>query len=125
MAVADSGAFARAAEALNIDQSALSHHDSEIETELGASLLDRRPRGTVLTSAGRRLYEHAGAILSAMTKAEIDVKMFTEVATGPVAIDFSHTAGAVSALPIMRSVGEGLSQRAFDISEGLSPHLTG
>lgn len=124
VAIADAGAFARAAEALNIAQSALSHHVSEIETALGVSLLDRRPRGIVLTPAGRRLYEHAGAILSAMTKAEIDVKTFTEVATGPVAIGLSHTAAAVSALSIMQAVGTACPNVHLTISEGLSPHLT-
>ncbi|MHB0790241.1 LysR family transcriptional regulator [Bradyrhizobium sp. 5.13L] len=124
VAIADAGAFARAAEALNIAQSALSHHVSEIETELGVTLLDRRPRGIVLTPAGRRLYEHAGAILSAMTKAEIDVKTFTEVATGPVAIGLSHTAAAVSALPIMQAVGAACPGVHLMISEGLSPYLT-
>ncbi|KWV48438.1 hypothetical protein AS156_18340 [Bradyrhizobium macuxiense] len=124
VAIADSGAFARAAETLNIAQSALSHHVSEIETELGVTLLDRRPRGIMLTPAGRRLYEHAGAILSAMTKAEIDVKTFTEVAAGPVAIGLSHTAGAVSALPIMQSVGTACPDVHLTINEGLSPHLT-
>lgn len=124
VAIADCGAFARAAEALNIAQSALSHHVSEIETELGVILLNRRPRGIVLTPAGRRLYEHAGAILSAMTKAEIDVKTFTEVATGPVAVGLTHTAAAVSALPLMQAVGASCPNVHLTISEGLSPHLT-
>ncbi|WP_025038763.1 LysR family transcriptional regulator [Bradyrhizobium sp. DOA9] len=124
VAIADAGAFARAAEALNIAQSALSHHVSEIETELGVSLLNRRPRGIVLTPAGRRLYEHAGAILSAMTKAEFDVKTFTEVASGPVAVGLTHTAAAVSALPLMKIVGANCPNVHLTISEGLSPHLT-
>ena len=124
VAIADAGAFARAAEALNVAQSALSHHMSEIETELGVKLLDRRPRGIVLTAAGRRLHEHAGVILSAMTKAEVDVRTFTEVATGPVLIGLSHTAAAVSALPIMKAVGEACPKVHLTITEGLSPTLT-
>jgi LysR family nitrogen assimilation transcriptional regulator len=124
VAIADAGAFARAAETLNIAQSALSHHVSEIEAELKVTLLDRRPRGIALTSAGRRLYDHAGAILSAMTKAEIDVKTFTEVATGPVSIGLSHTAAAVGALPLMRAIGTTCPNVHLTISEGLSPFLT-
>src|SRR5271166_1070344 len=124
VAIADAGAFARAAETLNIAQSALSHHVSEIETALGVKLLDRRPRGIALTAAGRRLYEHAGAILSAMTKAEIDVKTFTEVAAGPVAIGLSHTVAAMSALSIMRAIGEGCPKVHLSITEGRSPNLT-
>jgi LysR family transcriptional regulator, nitrogen assimilation regulatory protein len=124
VAIADAGAFARAAETLSIAQSALSHHMAEIESELGVKLLDRRSRGVALTTAGRRLYEHAGAILSAMTKAELDVKTFTEVATGPVVIGLSHTVAAVSALSVMRAVGEACPHIHLLITEGLSPSLT-
>jgi LysR family nitrogen assimilation transcriptional regulator len=95
VAIAEAGVLAHAAESLNVAQSALSHHVSEAEAELGVKLLERRPRGIVLTAAGRRLYEHAGAILSALAQAEIDVKTFTETASGPISVGLSHTAAAL------------------------------
>ena len=70
IAIADAGVLSRAAETLNVAQSALSHHVAALETDLGVKLLERRPRGIALTAAGRRLYEHASAVLSALGKAE-------------------------------------------------------
>jgi len=77
IAIADAGVLSRAAETLNVAQSALSHHVAALETDLGVKLLERRPRGMALTAAGRRLYEHASAVLSALGKAEEDVRTYT------------------------------------------------
>ena len=46
--------FGRAAENLFISQSALTYHVKTIESEIGFSLFDRSPRGTVLTPAGEQ-----------------------------------------------------------------------
>jgi LysR family transcriptional regulator, nitrogen assimilation regulatory protein len=123
VAIADAGVFARAAEALNIAQSALSHHVSEVEADLGVKLLERLPRGIALTPAGRRLYQHACAILSAAAKAEVDVKTFTEIATGPVSVGLSHTAEAAASLNIMQAIGQSCPHVRLTIAEGLSPVL--
>ena len=45
IAIADAGVLSRAAETLNVAQSALSHHVAALETDLGVKLLERRPRG--------------------------------------------------------------------------------
>ena len=124
VAIADAGALARAAEILNVAQSALSHHMSEIEAVLGVQLLDRRPRGIVLTPAGQRHYEHATAILAAVVKAETGVKTFTEEATGPVSLGLTHTVAAASGLEIMQAVGSASPAVHLMLTEGLSPGLT-
>src|SRR5437899_12476507 len=92
IAIADAGVLSRAAETLNVAQSALSHHVAALETDLGVKLLERRPRGIALTAAGRRLYEHASAVLSALGKAEEGERTYNEPANGPVCIGLSHTA---------------------------------
>jgi len=45
IAIADAGVLSRAAETLNVAQSALSHHVAALETDMGVKLLERRPRG--------------------------------------------------------------------------------
>ena len=92
LAIADAGALSRAAENLNVAQSALSHHVAEIERTLGVKLFERKARGVSLTAAGHRLHEHASAILSALSKAEEDVRTFTDAVSGPVSLGLSHTA---------------------------------
>lgn len=54
-AVVDLGGFHRAAEALNISQSALSRRIQRLEAAIGAALLERTTRRVALTPVGREL----------------------------------------------------------------------
>jgi LysR family nitrogen assimilation transcriptional regulator len=123
IAIADAGVLSRAAEALNVAQSALSHHVAALETELGVKLLERKARGIALTAAGRRLYEHASAVLSALGKAEEDVRSYTEAAAGPVSIGLSHTATSMVALDVMKAVRKNSPGVHLTVVEALSPAL--
>ncbi|MBD3765768.1 MAG: LysR family transcriptional regulator [Rhodobacterales bacterium] len=55
VAVADLGSFSRAAQKLNLTQTALSHRLRKIEEDLGTRLLLRSPREVTLTQAGQEL----------------------------------------------------------------------
>lgn len=123
VAIADAGALSRAAETLSIAQSALSHHVGEMEAMLGVSLLDRRARGVSLTAAGQRLYEHAGAILAALGKAELDVKTVAGMTSGPITVGLCHTAIEVVSLPIMQETRRQWPDIHLTIVEGLSGAL--
>ncbi len=62
--VADLGSFTQAATELHVSQPTLSSQIAVLEREVGASLLDRFPRSTRLTPAGRALMPHARAALA-------------------------------------------------------------
>ncbi|QOZ68556.1 LysR family transcriptional regulator [Bradyrhizobium arachidis] len=123
IAIADAGVLSRAAETLNIAQSALSHHVAALEADLGVKLLERRPRGVALTAAGRRLYEHGSAVLASLGKAEEDVRSFNEAATGPVSLGLSHTAISMVALDLMKAVRKHSPGVHLSVVEALSPAL--
>jgi DNA-binding transcriptional LysR family regulator len=53
IAAAEAGNFQRAADRLNIAQSALSRRIQDLETELGTPLFERQARGVRLTAAGQ------------------------------------------------------------------------
>lgn len=57
------GGVTRAAEALGLTQSAVSHKVKRMETSLGCELLDRRPGGSMFTREGQGLLEYALKIL--------------------------------------------------------------
>ena len=57
------GGVTRAAEALGLTQSAVSHKVKRLETSLGCELLDRRPGGGMFTAEGNGLLEYAARIL--------------------------------------------------------------
>ena len=61
-AVARAGNLTRAAEALNLSQSALSVQIRKLEEMLGHDLFERRGRGLHLTEAGRIALDHAESI---------------------------------------------------------------
>jgi LysR family transcriptional activator of nhaA len=61
-AVANNGGLTRAANRLNLSQSALSTQIKALETALGHDLFERRGRGLVLTEAGRIALDHAETI---------------------------------------------------------------
>ena len=54
-AVADAGSFTRAADSLNLSQSAISRQISSLESEIGAALFHRHARGLILTEQGELL----------------------------------------------------------------------
>ena len=60
---ADLGSLGRAAVRLHVSQPSLSKRLASLEAKVGARLLERSPRGVVLTPAGRRLYGQARALL--------------------------------------------------------------
>ncbi len=63
LAVADTGGFSRAADAMLLTQSTVSQHIASLETELGTPLFDRTGRGAELTEGGALFYRHARRIL--------------------------------------------------------------
>lgn len=64
LAVADTGSFSLAGEALFVSQSVVSKQVQKLEKTLGVTLFDRGRRGAALTAAGRRLYPEAQALVA-------------------------------------------------------------
>lgn len=61
--VARLGGFTAAARELGVSQPAVSQHVSELEKELGCSLLERSREGVTLTTDGERLLGYARQVL--------------------------------------------------------------
>jgi DNA-binding transcriptional LysR family regulator len=66
VAIAEHGSFQRAAEALSLSQTALSHRLRKLEAELGAPVLTRSSREVSLTEAGQDLLPDARRLLKAL-----------------------------------------------------------
>jgi len=70
IAVAQAGSLSAAATRLGIPLPTLSRRIRDLERQLKVQLLERSARGTKLTDAGARLYEHAGRGIEALLEAE-------------------------------------------------------
>ena len=91
-AAARLGSFARAAEALSVSQSAVSHRVRELESQLDTALFRRVPDGLEVTEAGRRYLPHvrqaighlragADALASTRTDTSLTVSVSPNFAT--------------------------------------------
>jgi DNA-binding transcriptional LysR family regulator len=88
------GSFSEAANALNYTQSAVSQAIATLETEAGVPLIERDRRGVRPTTAGERLAEHAGRILTQLDAAEAELGAIAGVAGGELRLASFPTAGA-------------------------------
>jgi LysR family nitrogen assimilation transcriptional regulator len=82
--IADEGSITRAADKLGVAQPALTRRIKQLESELGAQLLIRLPRGVRLTSSGRDFLEHARKVILAVGHAKDHVRGNTRAVQGRV-----------------------------------------
>lgn len=88
VAVASSGGFARAARLLHVSQSAISEQVRDLESELGAVLLDRRGRQLKLTAQGEIFLVEARQVLRAAERAVQAVQQSLRGDAGHLRIGF-------------------------------------
>jgi len=93
-AVADTGSFTAAAGQLGYTQSAVSRQIAALETDLGAVLFDRLPRGARLTEAGRRLIDHTGPVLDRLDTARRELSDLRDLSAGQLRLGAFPTADA-------------------------------
>lgn len=93
-AVLEEGSITRAARALRISQPAVSKQLAELEASLGASLVDRLPRGIRLTAAGELLSEYVRRIFQEERAAEIALGEFLGLRQGQLSVGASTTIGS-------------------------------
>jgi len=91
--VAQQGHIGRAAEKLNLTQPALSKSVARLEASVGARLLERTPRGVVLTQVGAALIARATHIHSAVDSARREAKDLSSGVSGQLRIGTGPSAG--------------------------------
>jgi DNA-binding transcriptional LysR family regulator len=91
--VAEHAHIGRAAEALGLTQPALSKSVARLEASVGARLLERTPRGVVLTQVGAALVMRATAIRSAVDGALREASDLSSGVSGQLRIGTGPMAG--------------------------------
>ncbi|MBP6507492.1 MAG: LysR family transcriptional regulator [Opitutaceae bacterium] len=94
--------FRKAAESLAIAQPALSRALAQLESALGADLLNRTRRGAELTPAGRLLLERIEPILRNLAAVPGELQAFTDGEVGHVRVAFTGLAMATVLPAILR-----------------------
>jgi DNA-binding transcriptional LysR family regulator len=88
------GSLTAAAAALSFTTSAVSQQLSKLEREMGVALLDRHPRGVVLTEAGRALLRYADEIDRTIDAARAEMDEFAGLRRGQLRMGTFPTVGA-------------------------------
>lgn len=91
IAVAQREHITRAAEALDLTQSAVSATIAALERELGAKLFSRIGRGIALTEAGTLLLQEAHAILGRVQSATLAIRELSDLKRGRITLKASQT----------------------------------
>ncbi len=85
-ALRDAGNLSRAAQLLNLTQSALSYQLKALEDQYGTPLFERKSQPVLFSAAGQRLLQTADAVLPQMDEAERDVRRLVSGAAGSLRI---------------------------------------
>jgi DNA-binding transcriptional LysR family regulator len=107
VAVVEEGQISRAARKLELSQPALSHAIAQLESEVGVELLERRPRGVMLTPAGAAFLDKARAAFVAETEAAQTAAALGRAAQGTLLVGFIGPPPAVSFPELFGSFGHG------------------
>lgn len=100
--VAETGAFARAAERMGMSKSILSRRVARLEEQLGARLLTRTAQGAQPTDIGAAYFARAANILAELEAAEeVVADAVTQIAgsirlTAPISFGIDHLAAALA-----------------------------
>ena len=99
VAIGEEENYRRAAQRLNVAQTALSTQIQDPEAELGFKLFDRLPRGVKLTAAGKMFLEDARRILREVTDAASRAARVARGQSGTLRVGFTENASWRGVVP--------------------------
>ena len=118
-AIHDCGGLARAADRLNITQSALSHQVQNLEDQIGAELFVRRSKPMTLSAAGQRLLRLAEQVLPQVEAVEQDFAGLKSGKTGRLHIAIECHACFEWLFPVLEQFRRAWPEVDVDIRPGL------
>ncbi len=113
--VVESGSFVRAAERLSLSTSALSQRVADLESHLGARLLNRTTRRLSLTESGQAFYERSVALLADLEEAELLAASSAASPRGTLRLTCAHAIGVQRLAPAIAAFHGRHPQLRFDI----------
>ncbi|MFZ4217324.1 LysR family transcriptional regulator [Enterobacter ludwigii] len=101
VAVADTGSFTAAAEAMGLTKAVVSFNIRQLEDELGVTLLLRSTRRLTLTEAGRLFHQRSVALLKDVERLKDDVRANHAGLTGELRITTTPEYGSQVVVPLL------------------------
>ena len=119
-AIHETGGLARAAEAMNITQSALSHQVKGLEDQVGVELFVRRSKPLKLSAAGHKLLKLAEKILPEVEAAEEEFRSLRSGRSGRMHIAIECHACFEWLFPVLEEFRKAWPDVDVDIRPGLA-----
>jgi len=122
LAVVEAGGIRAAARKRGVSQPAITRSVSSLETDLGAQLVQRTPRGILLTMSGRAFFSRVRAAHSELRRAETEAAAGASVG-GSVAFGVGPTAGVLLVPEAMTGFRRQIPHAHVRIIEGIGQQL--
>jgi len=114
-AVAETGSFSKAAQALFLTQPAISKRIATLEAELEVKLLDRIGRQTLPTHAGKLLLPRAIRILNEVEESRRQISNLSDAVTGKLTLATSHHIGLHRLPPVLQAFRQQYPEVQLDL----------
>ncbi len=122
-AVVETAGITRAAERLNLTQSAVSAHIQRLEEDLGTVLFDRSAKGVQLTQSGELLHHYCLQILDLEQRAREQIRALEQARMGRVRIGTTDDIGIFCLPPVLDLFRERYPAVSLHIREGSTMSL--
>lgn len=116
--IVERGSFSDAARELGVSQPAVTMQLQSLESEVSATLLDRRYRRVDLTDAGRTLLPHARRVLDQIAEARDEIDALSGTVSGRLVIAASTTPGVYLVPALLGSFIERYPQVGVSVTVG-------
>lgn len=116
VAVVLEGSFSRAAERLNMSPQLVSKYVAQLETRLGARLINRSTRRLSITEAGRAYYERCRDVLADIDEMENAVGDAATAARGTLRINAPMTFGTIHLSAAIAEYQRGQPEVSVDLT---------
>ena len=124
IAISEERSLSAASARLGVAQPSLSQHVIKLEAELGVTLLERSPRGVILTEEGHLLVRHAREICRSLDFCVAEMKEQGGTVRGTVAFGLPPSVSMVMSVPLAETVRVELPQVRLRAIEAMSGYVT-
>ncbi len=125
LAIAEARSISVAAQTIGVAQPSLSQHLKRMEEELGVRLVERSPRGTMLTEEGWVLVEHARRICGMLDACVEEMRNLSGEVRGTVNFGIPPSAAMALSVPLAETVRLELPNVRLRAVESMSTYIMG
>ncbi|MBD3626285.1 MAG: LysR family transcriptional regulator [Rhodobacteraceae bacterium] len=123
LAISEAPSISAAAQSIGVAQPSLSQHVQRMEEELGVKLVERSPRGTLLTEEGWVLVEHARKICESLDRCVADMRELGGSVRGRVTFGMPPSVSMVLSVALAETVRLELPDVRLRAVEAMSGYL--